>query len=43
MLLRPPSRPASAPMELTVENTAIVLDSTADYPEGPDQIGRAHV
>ena len=24
-------------MELTVENTAIVLDSTADYPEAPEQ------
>ena len=26
-------------MQLTAENTAIVVDSTADFPEGPDRFG----
>ena len=26
-------------MELTVENTAVVLDSTADFPQGPERFG----
>ena len=30
-------------MRLTVENTAIVLDSTADFPEGPRRFANMRV